>query len=101
MRSASMPRLRSAYLRSFHGLQRHRLVLARGFALVRDAQGQPLHAAANVSSGQHLSIEFADGRVGATADSDGAPAEKPKAPAKPAAKRATDFGVKKVQGDLF
>jgi len=77
-------------------------VLERGFALVRDEHGQPLHAAANVGSGQHLTIEFADGRIGATADGEGTTAAKPKAaPAKPASKRTTDFGVKKVQGDLF
>ncbi|MDO8979507.1 MAG: exodeoxyribonuclease VII large subunit [Afipia sp.] len=77
-------------------------VLDRGFALVRDEHGQPLHAAANVGSGQHLTIEFADGRIGATADDDGTSAAKPKAaPAKPVSKRTTDFGVKKVQGDLF
>ena len=77
-------------------------VLDRGFALVRDEHGQPLHAAANVSSGQRLNIEFADGRIGATADGEGTPEAKPKAaPAKPASKRTTDFGVKKVQGDLF
>ena len=77
-------------------------VLDRGFALVRDEHGQPLHAAAHVVSGQHLSIEFADGRVGATADGEGTTAATPKAaPAKPASKRTTDFGVKKVQGDLF
>ena len=77
-------------------------VLDRGFALVRDEHGQPLHAAAHVVSGQHLTIEFADGRVGATADGEGTTAATPKAaPAKPAPKRTTDFGVKKVQGDLF
>jgi exodeoxyribonuclease VII large subunit len=48
----------------------YRSVLARGFALVRDEQGAALHAAADVGPGTHLSIEFADGRVGATADSD-------------------------------
>ena len=77
-------------------------VLDRGFALVRDEHGQPLHAAAHVGSGQHLTIEFADGRIGATADGEGTAAAKQKAaPAKPASKRTTDFGVKKVQGDLF
>src|SRR6202007_1970924 len=40
----------------------YRGALARGFALVRDAQGQPLHAAANVEPGAHVSIESADGR---------------------------------------
>ena len=48
----------------------YRGVLARGFALVRDAQGHAVHAAASVGPGAHLSIEFADGRVGATADAD-------------------------------
>ncbi len=77
-------------------------VLERGFALVRDEQGQPLHTAANVISGQRLSIEFADGRVDATADGDGTPEPKSKsASVKPVSKRTTDFGVKKVQGDLF
>jgi exodeoxyribonuclease VII large subunit len=77
-------------------------VLERGFALVRDEHGQPLHAAAHVASGQRLNIEFADGRIGATADGSDIAAEKPKpAPAKSASKRTTDFGVKKVQGDLF
>jgi exodeoxyribonuclease VII large subunit len=43
-------------------------VLARGFALVRAEGGRPLRAAAAVSPGLRLDIEFADGRVGATAD---------------------------------
>ena len=50
---------------SYHG------VLARGFTLVRDSAGQPLRTAAAVSPGHRLDIEFADGRVGATAQ--GAP----------------------------
>src|SRR6202011_1859590 len=52
----------------------YRGVLARGFALVRDAQGHAVHAAASVGPNAHLSIEFADGRVGATADADRPPA---------------------------
>ncbi|MBB5052942.1 exodeoxyribonuclease VII large subunit [Afipia massiliensis] len=77
-------------------------VLDRGFALVRDEHDQPLHAATNVGSGQRLTIEFADGRIGAMADGYETTEAKPKgAPAKPASKRTTDFGVKKVQGDLF
>jgi exodeoxyribonuclease VII large subunit len=43
-------------------------VLARGFALVRDAAGQPLMRAAAVESGSFLSIEFADGHIAATAE---------------------------------
>jgi exodeoxyribonuclease VII large subunit len=53
---------------SYHG------VLARGFALVRAQGGEPLRMAAAVSAGLRLDIEFADGHVGATADSAGRPA---------------------------
>jgi len=48
----------------------YRGVLARGFALVRDAQGHAVHAAASIPPNAPLSIEFADGRVAATADAD-------------------------------
>jgi exodeoxyribonuclease VII large subunit len=47
----------------------HRGVLARGFALVRDQDGRPLRAAAAVSPGMPVDIEFSDGRVRARADS--------------------------------
>ncbi|WP_315835209.1 exodeoxyribonuclease VII large subunit [Bradyrhizobium prioriisuperbiae] len=82
----------------------YRSVLARGFALVRDAGGAPLHAAAHVTEGTRLSIEFADGRVGAVADGSAAqpvasPAPASQAPPKPApAKRAAKVDN---QGDLF
>jgi exodeoxyribonuclease VII large subunit len=46
----------------------YRAVLSRGFALVRDGKGFPLHAASQVTPGMSLDIEFADGRVGATAE---------------------------------
>src|SRR4051794_24464718 len=46
----------------------YRGVLARGFALVRDAKGHPLHSAADVTAGLPMSIEFADGRVGVRAE---------------------------------
>lgn len=45
-------------------------VLARGFALVRDAEGAMLRRAAEVKSGAALDIEFADGHVSAHADAD-------------------------------
>lgn len=74
-------------------------VLSRGFALVRDETGLPLHHAAQVGSGEHISIEFADGRVDATAH--GVPDSIP-APRKPATKAAKQPPEpKKVQGDLF
>jgi len=63
----------------------YRAVLSRGFALVRDDAGQPLRAAAAVTPGMRLDIEFTDGRVGAVAEDGGkppgsAPAAKPRKP---------------------
>jgi exodeoxyribonuclease VII large subunit len=45
-------------------------VLARGFTLVRDAEGRMLRRAAEVSAGERLDIEFADGHVSAEANAD-------------------------------
>jgi len=56
-------------------------VLARGFALVRDAADRPVTAAADVAPGTDLKIQFADGEVAATAQG-GADKAKPR-PAKP------------------
>jgi exodeoxyribonuclease VII large subunit len=62
----------------------YRGVLARGFALVRAADGKPLRTAAAVAPGLQLNIEFADGSVRATADGPAAAAPAPtSAPAKP------------------
>jgi exodeoxyribonuclease VII large subunit len=84
----------------------YRSVLARGFALVRDDAGHPVHAAASVGPNAPLTIEFADGRIGATADADrpeaaAAPANPPK-PARET-KTATPRRVTKPvdQGSLF
>jgi exodeoxyribonuclease VII large subunit len=74
----------------------YRAVLARGFALVRDAQEQPVHAAARVVPGARISLEFADGRVNATADGTSA---SPSTPATGAARRPPRSGG--TQGDLF
>ena len=61
-------------------------VLARGYALVRDAARRPLHGAAGILAGDRLEIQFADGRIAAVAG-DGAPpkSQPPKraAPKKP------------------
>lgn len=46
----------------------YKSVLDRGFALVRGPDGQAVRTARDVAPGAHLDIEFADGRVGATAD---------------------------------
>ncbi|RWN87839.1 MAG: exodeoxyribonuclease VII large subunit [Mesorhizobium sp.] len=72
----------------------HKAVLARGFALVRDADGAVIKQAAEVASGMALSLEFADGIADAVAITGTA---KPKAVAKPAAK-AKEPGN---QGSLF
>src|ERR1700720_2553174 len=72
----------------------YRGVLARGFALIRDAAGQPLHSATAITAGMPIEIEFSEGRVGASAE--GAPATDPSG-AKPLLKRGGGPG----QGDLF
>jgi exodeoxyribonuclease VII large subunit len=85
----------------------YKSVLTRGFALVRDEQGHAVRAAASVGPGARLNLEFADGRVGATADTDrpaAAPARasEPKAAAsepKPAAPKRVAKPVD--QGSLF
>ena len=67
----------------------------------------PLHAAAAVGPSAHLSIEFADGRVGATADADRPPATSaPTSAPKPAPREAKTVAAKRVvkpvdQGSLF
>ena len=78
----------------------HRGVLARGFALVRDLAGHPIRAAAAVGAGQHLDIEFADGRVRAEAEGPVNPGAPPaaKAEAKPKPRGPRDGGG---QGSLF
>jgi exodeoxyribonuclease VII large subunit len=80
----------------------YRGVLGRGFALVRDAEGHAVHAAASVSGGARLSVEFADGRVGVTADGDRPPGTEPARPAAPSAKPAPKRTTKAIdQGSLF
>jgi exodeoxyribonuclease VII large subunit len=73
----------------------YRGVLARGFALIRDAAGLPLHSATAAVAGMPIQIEFADGRVGARVDG-ASSADKPAEPT-PRAKRGGGPG----QGDLF
>src|SRR5882757_2915779 len=81
----------------------YRSVLARGFALVRDEHGLAVHAAASIGPGARLDLEFADGRVGATADPDRPAAT---GPAKPVANEPKSAAPKRVakpvgQGSLF
>ncbi|WP_433994800.1 exodeoxyribonuclease VII large subunit [Bradyrhizobium pachyrhizi] len=85
----------------------YRGVLARGFALVRDAHGHALHSAAAVGPNAGLSIEFADGRVAATANADQPPATvAPESQPKPQPREAKPAAPKRVtkpvdQGSLF
>jgi len=65
------------------GAVSYRSVLARGFALVKDEKGRPLHRAADVLPPQSLKIQFADGEIDATAGGPGAP-RKPAKAKKPA-----------------
>jgi exodeoxyribonuclease VII large subunit len=74
----------------------HRGVLARGFALVRDAKRRPIPHAARVSAGMSLDIEFFDGHVRASAEhAFVTPAEKPRPRFR--SRRLADAG----QGKLF
>jgi exodeoxyribonuclease VII large subunit len=83
----------------------YRSVLTRGFALVRDERGFAVRAAASVGPGAHLTLEFSDGRVGATADAD-RPAAVAAGKPKPAASEPKPTAPKRVakpvdQGSLF
>jgi exodeoxyribonuclease VII large subunit len=85
------------------GALSYRSVLTRGFALVRDEHGHPLHAAASVGPGARLDVEFSDGRVGATADADRPAATRPARPVASEPKTAAPKRVVKPvgQGSLF
>ncbi len=73
-------------------------VLRRGFALVRDAAGAPLHSVAAVAAGMALEIEFADGRVTAQAG-DNPPAQSEDTPARPRPRKSGTGSS--GQGSLF
>ncbi len=74
-------------------------VLSRGFALVRDADGTPLHRAAQVTAGARLDLEFADGHRSAIAEDGAAQPEKKSVRA---SSKSRDPAVKKSnQGSLF
>jgi exodeoxyribonuclease VII large subunit len=53
-------------LAKLFGSLNYKAVLERGYALVWDADGQPVRSADAVADGQPLTIEFADGRADAT-----------------------------------
>jgi exodeoxyribonuclease VII large subunit len=78
----------------------YRGVLSRGFALVRDGAGHPLRTAASVQPGTLLDIEFADGRVGATAQGVSKRIESPPY-ARPRPRTRRGGGGNEGQGSLF
>jgi len=55
-------------------------VLQRGFALARDAEGGVIRSARQLGPGDTIKLHFADGKVAATVDGDGA--QKPRATAR-------------------
>jgi exodeoxyribonuclease VII large subunit len=73
----------------------YRSVLARGFALVRDADGQTVRRAAGLVPRAALTLEFADGQVRAEVSDAEAPARARPRPAKSAVPRGGG------QGSLF
>ena len=74
-------------------------VLARGFALVRADDNAPLRSAGAVAAGQHIHIEFSDGRVAAIAE--GASSPGAAAPGAAAAKKPSRAKPVGGQGSLF
>jgi exodeoxyribonuclease VII large subunit len=95
-------RARVIYSGQLLGALSYRSVLARGYALVRDVWNHPVHSASGIVPGAQLSIEFADGRITATADTDRAAATSAK-PAGGGAKPAASKRITKPvgQGSLF
>ncbi|WP_417685613.1 exodeoxyribonuclease VII large subunit [Roseibium sp.] len=77
-------------------------VLARGYALVRDENGQPIRSAHAVSAGTALSIELADGVLEAIAGGEGTAPAAPPSP-KPAKKPKQAAASQQTgkQGSLF
>lgn len=76
-------------------------VLARGYALVRDAEGRMVRHAAPLHPGDSIAIEFTDGRIAAEVKRDDNPHLEP--PSEPGIKRprAKPRGGPGSQGSLF
>ena len=75
----------------------YRNVLARGYALVRAADGSPRHSVAGVEAGATYEVELADGRFDATA----LPPRARTAPVKPRTTKPTRADPARSQGSLF
>jgi len=69
---ADMDRQRAALRRAEVALRAHQpeRTLERGYALVEDGAGEPVTAAAAARAASHVTLRFADGRVGAQIEED-------------------------------
>ncbi len=88
------------------GAVSYKSVLARGFALVRDAAERPVRRAAEIREAQPIEIEFADGAIAAIASGRTSPPQPPSRRASPdaapaRAKRARSGKGSDGQGTLF
>jgi exodeoxyribonuclease VII large subunit len=92
----SQRRERISQLEKLRASLSHKAVLARGYALVRDASDALVRRARDVAAGQKLAIEFADGKVSVQAEAKDAAAK----PA-PAAERGRKTRGSSGQGSLF
>ena len=81
----------------------YRQVLARGYAIVRDADGRPLRLAGAIEEGMRLDIGFVDGHVAAVAGAGLRDGEALAAPSlqKPARPTTTPAKKNAGQGSLF
>lgn len=80
-----------------------RRMLARGYAMVTDTEGQVLTAASAARAAQHLVLDFADGAVAVTVAGGGAPPppSSPSPAPRPAAPRRSAARPSAPQGSLF
>ncbi len=95
----NMNHRRAARLQSFAqllGTLGYKQVLARGYAVVRDANNHPLRSA-QIEAGSGLSIEFADGKVNALTTGGPPPSARPR----PVTVKPTRATPVKSQGSLF
>jgi exodeoxyribonuclease VII, large subunit len=76
-------------------------VLQRGYTVIRDAADRPLTRAADVSAGQALTIEFADGRISTAAGAEASTAPPPEVSRKRPAAKTAPSGEPPKQGSLF
>jgi exodeoxyribonuclease VII large subunit len=83
-------------LTRLYGSLHYKETLKRGYAIVRADTGSVLTRAAKVTPGSTLDIEFADGHVAATAESEAPPRPKKRTATPPGGPKGSD-----TQGSLF